>query len=85
MAENKSGNTDDRQRISRNFLINRFVPRYNISSENSTQFGTISNSLYNVENTATNCSVVTVLALVGLTKKSFGHIAIVFTRGGTSV
>ena len=44
---------------------------------NSTQFGNDSNySKFNGENVATNCSRVTVLALDCLTKKHFGHCAL---------
>ena len=50
--------------------------RYNSSLKNSTQFGNDSNySKCNGENIATNCSIVTFLALDGLTKKHFGHYA----------
>ena len=48
--------------------------RYNSSLTNSTQLGNDSNySKFNGENIATNCFMVTVLALDGLTKKHFGQ------------
>ena len=51
--------------------------RCNFSLKNSIQFGNSSNcSLFTGENTAINGSMVTVLASVGLTKKRFGHQAI---------
>ena len=54
-----------------------FCYRYNSSLTNSTQFGNDSNySKFNEENIATNCSMVTVGALDGLTKKHFGHYAL---------
>ena len=54
-----------------------FCLRYNSSLTNSTQFGNNSNySKFNGENIATNCSRVTVLALDALTKKHFGHYAL---------
>ena len=53
-----------------------FCFRYNFSLTNSTQFGNDLNySKFNGENIETNSSVVTVLALDGLTKKHFGHYA----------
>ena len=55
----------------------KFCFLYNSSLTNSTQFGNDSNySKFNEGNIATNCSRVTVLALDGLTKKHFGHYAI---------
>ena len=48
--------------------------RFNSSLTNSTQFG--NDSKFNGENIATNCSTVIVLALDGLTKKHFGHYAL---------
>ena len=54
-----------------------FCFRYNSSLTNSTQFGNGSSySKFNGENTVTNCSRVTVFALDGLTKKHFGHYAL---------
>ena len=51
--------------------------RYNFSLTKCTQFGNDSNcSKFNGENIATNCSMVKVPALAGLTKKRFGHYAI---------
>ena len=49
----------------------------NFSLTNSTQFGNDSNySNFNGENIATNCFLVTVLGLDGLTKEHFGHYAL---------
>ena len=54
-----------------------FCSRCNFSLKSSIQFGNSSNySLFTGENTAINDSMVTVLASVGLTKKRFGHQAI---------
>ena len=49
----------------------------NLNLTNSTQFGNDSNyRKFKGENIGTICSVVTVLALDGLTKKQFGHYAV---------
>ena len=54
-----------------------FCFRCNSSLANSTQLGDDSNySKFNGEKIATNCSRVTALALDGLTKKNFGHYAL---------
>ena len=54
-----------------------FCFRYNSSLTNNTQFGNDSNnSKFNGENIATSSSRVTVFALDGLTKKHFGHYAL---------
>ena len=54
-----------------------FCFRYNSGFTNSTQFGNDShNSKFNGENSATNCFMIIVLALDGLTKKHFGHYAL---------
>ena len=76
MAKNNSLNNGDRHKIHEIFLTNFFF-RYNSSLTNSTQLSNDSTySKFNGENIATNCSVVTALALDGLTKKQFGHYAL---------
>ena len=76
MAKNNSLNNTDRHKIDEIFLINCFVLvitllRQIVHSSLMTQI--LANLM---ENKLTHCSEVTILALVGLTKKRFGHYAI---------
>ena len=77
MAKDNSENNEDRHKIHTVFPTNFFVFVVTLVSKNSIQFGNSSNyRLFTEENTAINVSMVTVLASVGLTKKCFGHQAI---------
>ena len=77
MARNNNENNGDRHKIHEIFLINYFVFVITLVLKDNTQFGNDSNySKFNGENIATNCSVITVHALDGLTKKHFDHYAL---------
>ena len=77
MAKNNNWNNGDRHKIHEIFLINCFafviIPVWQ-----TVHFGNDSNysKFIGEEDIATNCSKVTVLALDGLTKKRFGHYAL---------
>ena len=79
MTKNNYWKNSDRYKIHEIFLIDCFVfviirVWQTVHSSAMTQITNYSK--FNGENVATNCSMVTVLALDGLTKKHFGHYAL---------
>ena len=76
VAKNNNWNNGDRHKLHETFLISCFVFAIILV----TQFGNDSNySKFNGKNIAANCFMVTVLASDGLTKKHFGHYALLKT------
>ena len=77
VTKNNNWNNGDHHKIHETFLINCFVFATVPVWQTVQQFGNDSNySKFNGEKIATNCSRVTVLASDGLTKKHFGHYAL---------
>ena len=80
VAKNNNRNNGDHHKIHDTPMylpVQLFRFHYNSSLTNSTQFRNDSNyTTFNGENIATNCFMITVLVLDGLTKKDFGHYAL---------
>ena len=75
VAKNNNWNNGDCHKFMKFSWLFSF--HYNSRLTKSTQFGNDSNyGKFNGKNIATNCSMVTVLALDGLTKKCFSHYAL---------